>query len=87
MPFYTMVSCQETSRNEKAIGRLTKKREKGAWDFLDAPEDHRIANTMKRSSKMDPEIDHEDDYYLLEAIAKDRPKESICQPRIQATKD
>jgi hypothetical protein len=42
---------------------------------------------MKRSSKMDPEIDHEDDYYLLEAIAKDRPKESICQPRIQATKD
>ena len=48
---------------------------------------HRIANTMKRSSKMDPEIDHEDDYYLLEAIAKDRPKESICQPRIQATKD
>jgi hypothetical protein len=22
---------------------------------------------MKRSSKMDPEIDHEDDYYLLEA--------------------
>ena len=23
--------------------------------------------SMKRSSKMDPEIDHEDDYYLLEA--------------------
>ena len=59
---------------------MVQKREKGAWDFLDAPEDHRIANTMKRSSKMDPEIDHEDDYYLLEA----RDKQGIFQTFLAA---
>jgi hypothetical protein len=53
------------SRTRKTHGHIYKQGaliiNRGSGNFL------AVKRTMKRSSKMDPEIDHEDDYYLLEA--------------------